>query len=124
MRKMKKIIIVDDDLALQEAFRLIFSGENYELTLYTDAAPLLNNVIEKPDLFILDKQLSGVDGLDICRIIKSRPETSEVPVIILSASPNINRLAAAAGADDVLEKPFRIQALRESASRQLLKNVS
>lgn len=116
---MKKIIIVDDDPAIQDAFSLIFSSEDYEITTYSDAGPLLNNTFSIPDLFILDKQLSGVDGLDLCRVIKERPDTKHIPVIILSASPDIYRLAQKAGADDVLEKPFRIKTLRESVSRQL-----
>lgn len=116
---MKKIIIVDDDPAIQDAFSLIFSPEEYEVTMYTDGRPLLNQLFSIPDLFILDKQLSGIDGLDLCRLIKNRPDTKDIPVIVLSASPNIIRLAQNAGANEVLEKPFRIQALRESVSRQL-----
>lgn len=61
------------------------------------------------DLYILDKQLSGIDGLDLCRMLKNRDETRHVPVIILSASPNINELANAAGADAVVEKPFELK---------------
>lgn len=119
MNEKKKIVIVDDDPAIQDAFTLIFTEEEYDITIYTDAAPLIRNSFTTPDIFILDKQLSGVDGLDLCRVIKERPETKDIPVIILSASPNINLLAHQAGADEVLEKPFRIQALREVVSRHL-----
>jgi DNA-binding response OmpR family regulator len=118
---MKKIIIVDDDPAIQDAFKLIFPPDIFELTVFTNALPLLNSLFEAPDIFILDKQLSGVDGLDLCRFIKKRVDTKNIPVIILSASPNISRLAMDAGADDTLEKPFRIQRLREMVDEQLQK---
>jgi CheY-like chemotaxis protein len=118
---MQKIIVVDDDPAIQDAFRLIFNETKFEVTIFSDGSPLLNNSFELPDIFIIDKQLSGVDGLDICRFLKQHPETKNVPVLILSASPGIGQLANGAGADEVLEKPFRIKALRESVAR-LLKN--
>jgi DNA-binding response OmpR family regulator len=118
---MKKIIIVDDDPAIQDAFKLIFPRDIFELTVFANALPVLNSHFEPPDIFILDKQLSGVDGLDLCRFIKKRIDTKNVPVIILSASPNITQLAMDAGADDILEKPFRIQRLREMVDEQLQK---
>lgn len=118
---MQKIIIVDDDPAIRDAFRLIFTAEEYDVTIFTEGSPVLTNAFELPDIFILDKQLSGVDGLDLCRILKQRPETQNIPVIILSASPNIGLLANSAGADEVLEKPFKVKMLRESVSRLLAK---
>jgi DNA-binding response OmpR family regulator len=110
---MKRIIIVDDDLAIQEAFRLIFDPKEYLVEVYSDAGPILSNKIRIPDLFILDKQLSGVDGLEICRFLKEHEQTKNIPVMFLSASPNIKQMALKAGADNALEKPFRTQVLRE-----------
>lgn len=116
---MKKIIIVDDDPGIQDAFRLIFSGEDYDVTIFTDGFSFLKNKFQHPDIFIIDKQLSGVDGLDLCLMLKSREDTRHIPVIMLSASPQIQRLAKAAGADESIEKPFRIRNLRETVERHL-----
>ena len=66
---------------------------------------------------MIDKQLSGVDGLDICRFLKSQPETKDIPVIIISASPNIKGLSLQAGAHDTLEKPFHLRTLREMVNK-------
>jgi DNA-binding response OmpR family regulator len=121
---MKRIIIVDDDPAIRDAFVMIFNSEEYDVTVYPDAAPVLDHSFNLPDLFILDKQLSGVDGIDLCRILKEQKETKHIPVIMLSASPNIKSLANAAGADDVLEKPFRIKTLLESVGRLLERDGS
>lgn len=61
------------------------------------------------DLFILDKQLPDMDGIALCRLLKLDHRTKHIPVLMLSANPQIKELAQAAGADDVLEKPFEIK---------------
>lgn len=109
---MKKIIFADDDPGIRDAINMIFEGE-YDIKIIPNGKPLLNNDFELPDIFLLDKQLSGMDGLEICRFLKSQDKTKHIPVIIISASPNIGYIAKSAGADDALEKPFRIKELRE-----------
>jgi DNA-binding response OmpR family regulator len=80
---------------------------------------LMTNGFDLPDLFLLDRQLSGVDGLDVCRFLKSQEETKHIPVIIISATSNVVRHALQAGADDVIEKPFLIAELRKMIARHL-----
>ena len=75
--------------------------------------PLYRNQYNKPDLFLLDRQLSGPDGLEICRFLKSQQSTMDIPVIMNSAIPGITELAKQAGADDAIEKPFLIRELRQ-----------
>src|ERR1044072_9317552 len=102
---MKRIVFVDDDPDTLDALKSIFDSEEYELTLYSNGNAILEDQAVIPDLYILDKQISGVDGLDVCRFLKDQQRTRHIPVIILSASPYIKNQASAAGADDVLEKP-------------------
>jgi len=109
---MKKIIFADDDPTIQDVVNLIFEGE-YDVTVFSSGEPLLKNEFVLPDLFLLDKQLSGMDGLDICRFLKSQESTKDVPVIIISANPKIFELAKSAGADAAIEKPFPIKELRD-----------
>lgn len=113
MYQMKQIIIVDDDPAIQDAFRLILERAGYAVTVYNNGSPLLRDDFITPSLIILDRQLSGADGLDVCRILKRRAATKEVPIIMLSASPYIQRLALEAGANDFLEKPFKLKELMQ-----------
>src|SRR5688572_9156646 len=108
---MKKILLADDDPSIADVITLVFEGQ-YEVTSFSEGEPLLSNAFELPDLFLIDKQLPGTDGLDICRFLKANSATSRIPVIIISASPNIHNLAKSAGADDVIEKPFTIKELR------------
>lgn len=109
---MKKIIFADDDPSIQEVINLILE-DDYKITTFSRGEPLMNNEFEVPDLFLVDKQLpGGVDGLDICKFLKNQEATRHVPVIVISASPNLRKLAREAGADDTIEKPFPITELR------------
>lgn len=112
---MKYIIIVDDDPGVQDAFQYVFDPARYEVAIYADGSEIFNNRYRLPDLFILDKQLRGVDGLDLCRHLKSQAATKHIPVIMTSASPDIARLARLAEADCSLEKPFSLKELRDLA---------
>ncbi len=112
--KAKRILFVDDDPAIQDAVRIMLERVGYDVTVLDTGNSLLEEGCIYPDLFILDKQLPGVDGLDICRYLKSRNETKHLPVLILSASPQIARQAADACADALLEKPFKMQELRKT----------
>jgi len=112
----KKIIIIEDDVAVGDAMGLVFDPRVFDITLFANGNIVLKNEYELPDLFIIDKQLAGVDGLDICRHLKAQSNTSHIPVIILSASPNIVALARAAGADWAMGKPFSLAVLRQKVN--------
>ena len=112
-----KILIAEDDPGMQDAIRLIFERAGYHVTILPTGEPLLQGDFEVPDVFVLDKQLSGVDGLDICRYLKQQENTRLIPVIMLSANPHIGKLSAEAGADDYLEKPFRVKILLEMVKK-------
>jgi CheY-like chemotaxis protein len=115
---MKKITFVDDDPTIQDVIHLILD-DHYDITTYTDGTPLMRGDFKLPHLFLLDRQLPGIDGLDICRYLKKQPNTKNIPIIMISASPSITSLAQAAGADDVIEKPFLIQELRQLIARYI-----
>ncbi|MBV9962871.1 MAG: response regulator [Parafilimonas sp.] len=119
---MKQIIVADDDPAIRDIFQILLKRAGYAVTLYSNGDLLLNGKFEAPDLFILDKQLSGVDGIEVCQYLKHKDSTKNIPVIIVSASPYIAEAARVAGADDFLEKPFGTKALIELMEKHLNKN--
>jgi len=96
---MKQIIIADDDPGVRDVFGLILTQAGYFVTLYSSGEVLLNNQFTPPNLFIIDKQLSGVDGLEVCKFLKQNQGTKDIPVLMTSASPNAARM------------PFKMQAL-------------
>lgn len=101
-----KILIVEDDKGIRDAMQIMLEQQNYKVDMYPDGQALLRNDFQIPQLFILDKQLPGVDGLDLCIHLKSLGSTKHIPIVILSASPQSAPLVAEAGANAFLEKPF------------------
>lgn len=105
--KTKKIMVVDDDDGILDAFQLLLEAANYDVETSPDGEALYKlNQRNYPDLIILDVLLSGRDGREICKHLKSDPETKEIPVIMVSAHPNVDESVKQSGADDYLPKPF------------------
>lgn len=113
MTNKKKVILTEDDSAIQDAIKMILQSAGYAVTVFLNGDNLVKGNYDIPDLFILDKQLSGVDGLDVCSLIKSKPDTAKVPIIIISASPQVAPAAFKAGANAFLEKPFKRREMLE-----------
>jgi DNA-binding response OmpR family regulator len=110
---MSKILVVDDDKDLLEVLQCMLTRRGFEV----EVAENWENGFAKidkfqPQLILLDVFLSGVDGLDICRQIKSRPETRDIPIIIFSAYPRMTApVIFEYGADDFIAKPFEVNDL-------------
>ena len=64
-----------------------------------------------PDLFILDKVLPSIDGLALCKYLKLKEETRDIPIVMISSYHKLRGKAKEIGVDDFLEKPFDIGAL-------------
>src|ERR1700760_1914876 len=101
---MSNILVIEDDPGIQDSIRLILEMDGYEVEVLSTGIPIVNNTFQLPDLFILDRQLSGADGLDLCRLLKSRPLAASIPVVVLSANRAVGTLAREAGAEFFLEK--------------------
>ncbi|MBV8803066.1 MAG: response regulator [Gammaproteobacteria bacterium] len=110
---MKTILLVEDDPSIQDALRLIFNTPEFCLIVCDNAEEIFLKNMQIPDIYLVDKQLSGRNGLELCRFLKTNEKTKSIPVIMLSAAPNIRQLAEEAGADDAIEKPFKISQLQE-----------
>ena len=108
----KKILVVDDERDILEFLQIILEEEGYEVTT-TDKGEYLEKLRNGglPDIILLDVLLSGKDGRDIVRFLKSQQETQHIPVIMLSAHPSAGETARKAGADDFVAKPFDIDDL-------------
>lgn len=113
----KRILIVEDDPDILFILDMILNNEGYSV----ESVTLGKNILEKkytiPDLIILDKQLPDMDGIEVCRHLKSQGETRTIPLIMVSASPSFGKLAMDAGVDDFIEKPFQMHALLDMVAR-------
>ena len=110
--KHKKILVVDDEPDILEFLQIIFEEEGFVVATTEKGEYLekLNNG-GLPDIILLDMLLSGKDGREIVKSLKSREKTKHIPVIMFSAHPGAGQTALAAGADDFVEKPFDIDVL-------------
>jgi len=117
----KKILILDNNELMIEVLTYILTANGYDVVSFSDAGNIFNNIkATHPDLIILDVLLPGMDGHDICRLIKLNRDTKNLPVIICSASDDIGKTLGQNGApDDVLHKPFGINNLIEKVGYQL-----
>jgi DNA-binding response OmpR family regulator len=122
MGKNKTIMIADDDPAILDAVGILLEFEGYDVKSSPNGAELLNMQTSLPDLVLLDIWMSGSDGRDICRYLKTNPGTSKIPVLLVSASKDIERSAMEAGADDFLEKPFDMTVLLGKIESQFRKS--
>ena len=121
----KKILVMDDDAGILEAFRAILESADYNVITESDPGKLLKQIkLTKPDLIILDVLLSGGDGRIICKNLKAEEETKNIPVIIVSAHPSVNKSIREAGADDFLEKPFEMDVLLNKVVKLISKYKS
>jgi DNA-binding response OmpR family regulator len=113
----KKILVADDDPAILDAIRMILEMEEYDVSTSVDGETIYKMENEYPDLLLLDIWMSGEDGRDICRFLKSNPKTKNIPVILISASRDIMKSAKEAGADDFLAKPFEMDDLLNKVAK-------
>jgi DNA-binding response OmpR family regulator len=116
----RRILIVDDDEGILEAFRAMLEGDEYEVVVTPNGEELLSlskNIL--PDLIILDVLLSGIDGRDICKAFKNDPTTKDIPLIMISAHPNAEESVREVNADDYLKKPFEMDELLQKVAKYL-----
>lgn len=102
-----KILVVDDDPAINEMLTIVLEAEGFQTSSVTDGAeavPAFRSF--DPDLILLDLMLPGMNGIDICREIRKE---SAVPVVMLTAKTDTVDvvLGLESGADDYITKPFK-----------------
>ncbi len=114
---MKKILVVDDDSAILEAVQISLELDNYIVFTAVDGKSAIEAALQKhPDMIILDVLLSGDDGRDVAQTLKNDTATAAIPIVMVSAHPNVKQTVLDAGADDFLSKPFDIHDLLEKVS--------
>lgn len=107
----QKILVVDDDPAISEMLTIVLSAEGFDTVAVTDGALAVETASrEQPDLILLDLMLPGMNGIDICRLIR---QESSVPIIMLTAKTDTVDvvLGLESGADDYVNKPFKAKEL-------------
>ncbi len=106
---MKRILVVDDEIGALTLIGIMLERGGFEVLKANDADSALA-VLEHdtPDMIILDVMMPGIDGIELCGMIRKREDTNQVPVLILSARGDAESVMRGmdAGADDYLPKPI------------------
>ena len=106
---------IADDSALELALVTRALGEAYDVETFVDGGALLEQLSRGglPDTLILDWQMPGVSGIEVCQYLRAKPDTQALPILMLTAHGETSDLVAglAAGADDFLTKPFNVAEL-------------
>ena len=108
------ILIVEDEEPIKVLLTYNFEAEGYRVRATSsgeEVGPMIAD--ERPNLIILDWMLPGISGIEVCRLLRARPETRDIPILMLTArgeeAERVRGLAT--GADDYVVKPFSVPEL-------------
>ena len=123
----KTILVVEDELGIRELLKFILEKAGYRVLVADDGLKAVICIQEKsPDMILLDVMLPGIDGIEVCRQVRSDPEVAHIPILMLTAkdTPASLETGLKQGADDYMIKPFepekvksRVAALFKRCSR-------
>ncbi len=122
---MARILIAEDDPKQAEVIRRYVVAEGHAATVVRSGRDAVDEVRhELPDLLVLDVMMPGMDGLDVCRVLRADPATRDLPVLVLTAraAEEDMLLGFDLGADDYLTKPYSPRELMARA-RALLRRA-
>lgn len=107
-----KIVVAEDDVAIADVIKIVLQEAGYTVNIVNSFDHILPAITGKSTgLLLLDVWFAGKNGSELCMRIKKSPQTKHIPVIILSASSDVEEIARKVHADDVLQKPFEIDEL-------------
>ncbi|MEV0461618.1 response regulator transcription factor [Nocardia tengchongensis] len=107
-----RILVVDDDRAVRESLRRSLTFNGYTVDLAVDGLDALEKTAgQRPDALVLDVMMPRLDGLEVCRRLRSTGD--DLPILVLTARDSVSERVAGldAGADDYLPKPFALEEL-------------
>ena len=116
------VLVVEDELAQREVLAYNLEAEGFRVVKAGNGDEALLHVEEDvPDIIVLDWMMPNVSGIEVCRQLKTRPETRSIPIIMLSArSEEIDKVRGLeTGADDYVVKPYSVIELMARVRSQL-----
>lgn len=112
---MPRVFVLDDDPAMVEAVMAVLGHDGFDVDGASDAAAALRAVLRNPpEVLVLDVNMPGLTGWEVCDILRRQPATAELPVLFLTGRGEVaDRITAMqVGGSDHLTKPFRAEDLR------------
>ncbi len=121
----KRILIVENDEDMEDVFKEIFSNELDQVFFYEETDDIFE-LIEShhPNIIILDYNLNGENGGELCKMIKKHPSYRHIPVLMLSAFPKFIYENENVGYDAFVEKPFDVEELKTVVEEKIMNEPS
>lgn len=116
----KIILVIDDDRDFQTILKVTLNQSGFKVRSLFDGA-IAQTLDEKPfpDIILLDVDLPYANGVEVGKQLKSNASTKNIPVIMVSANPYVDQLCREAGANDYVQKPFKLTTLIQKVEERL-----
>lgn len=116
----KIILVIDDDVDFQTILKVTLNQSGFKVRSLFDGE-IAETLDEKPvpDIILLDVDLPYANGVEVGKQLKSNASTKDIPVIMVSANPYLDQLCREAGANDYVQKPFKITTLIQKVEERL-----
>jgi len=110
----KTVLICDDDEGIVDVATIILRDAGFKVVPVTSSLAVIETVRSvKPDVILLDLWMPDISGEELTIQLKKNPETTTIPVILVSASRDTENIATKSGANDFIKKPFDIDELEQ-----------
>lgn len=125
---MRQVWVVDDDEEMNKAIGLMLELLDCKVTAFNSVRPAAQMLVsgKKPDLIVLDVNMPEVSGLDMVEFLRRRPESKDLPIVMLSSetADEVMDKAIALGADSFALKPVTIEELEKAMARAFYKHLN
>ncbi|MDF2517410.1 MAG: response regulator [Sphingobacterium sp.] len=112
MSKRKTVLIFEDDTIILEVITVVLTDLGFQVEVSETSHDIIQKVEStEPNLILMDNWIPNIGGVEATRLLKADDRFKHIPVIYVSANNDIESLAARAGADDFLSKPFDLDDL-------------
>ena len=113
MGRDRRICIAEADTGLKSRLQTAIEQSGFAIQAFDSGYGIVAMMDNWPHLFLIDIELPGINGIEVCKWLKSHEESRDIPVIFISGDPYRRVLAASAHADDYIEKPVTYDELME-----------
>lgn len=118
----KCVLVFEDDQDILELVRSILKSK-YQVETRSTTEDIFLAVREtSPDIILMDLRIPDIGGSDATLLLKSNSKTSNIPILLLSANPNIETIARKTGADGYIRKPFDVKGITRTIESFLMAN--
>jgi DNA-binding response OmpR family regulator len=113
----KKVLIAEDDKDILFILDMVLKDAGYAVEPLTEGSSIVARTEDWPDLFIIDQNMPFIDGIALCKFLRLKEETKNIPIIMISCFHKLKGKARKVGVDDFIEKPFHLKELLRTVGK-------